>query len=99
MKINLEYKLQNYMNENGHKDLVLYVTTCNTWGGVSKDVTARFAEGDEELLLNMGYETTETDLGKLYYNPKHVLMNENPQLGLGKFFWFPVIKIKGIRAS
>lgn len=30
MKINLEYKLQNYMNENGHKDLVLYVTTCNT---------------------------------------------------------------------
>ena len=30
MKIRLENKLQNYMNENGHKDLVVYVTACNT---------------------------------------------------------------------
>ena len=30
MKIRLENKLQNYMNENGHKDLAVYVTACNT---------------------------------------------------------------------
>ena len=30
MKVTLENKLQNYMNENGHKDLVVYVTACNT---------------------------------------------------------------------
>jgi len=30
MKVKLENKLQNYMHENGHKDLVVYVTACNT---------------------------------------------------------------------
>lgn len=30
MKINLDNKLKNYMKENGHEDLVIYVTICNT---------------------------------------------------------------------
>ena len=47
----------------------------------------------------MGYELAETELGKLYYNPKQVIMNENPELGLGKFLWMPVIKMRGIRAA
>jgi len=99
MKIRLENKLQNYMNENGHKDLVVYVTACNTWGGPVKNVSARFAEGNEELLLNMGYETTETELGQLYYHPNQVIMSDSPQLSLGKFLWMPVIRMRGIRAA
>lgn len=63
-----------------------------------KDVTASFAEGNEQWLVEDGYVAGETEIGKIYYRPQEIIFGPDPQVHLVKFFMGQRVAFKDIRA-
>lgn len=100
MKIRLDEKLQEYMKEHGHKDIVLYVKKgqgcCS--GGVPM-VQARFAKEGDETLTEQGYVVTSSELGKIYYQMERIGMEANPELIFNRIFGKVVVQPMGMHVN
>ena len=100
MKIKLDEALQTYMNAHGHKDLVLYIKKGNgCCSGSFLMAKARFAKAGDESLLNAGYETIESEMGKIYYQPDKLIFGKNPQLICDQFLGKAIIQVLDIYAA
>ena len=100
MTITYDEKLKNYMTENNVQDLVLDVTTCSTWAGIRREVSARFAEKNEHdnLILN-GYSYMESEQGKIYYKNTELRFTDNVLFKLVNLYWTQQIVINGVRTN
>ena len=98
MAVQLDKKLQDFMNEKGYKDIALDVMMCKTWAGVAKEISTRFVEGNVEELLGKGFLSEDTELGKVYYHPDTIRFGKNPILKLGSFMWSKYIRFRGVYA-
>ena len=98
MKININETLQKFLEEKGTKHLVLQVKLCNSWAGVYKDVTASFAEGNEQWLVEDGYVAGESQIGKVYYRPDEIRFGENPEIHMIKSLFGQRVMMKHIKA-
>lgn len=100
MKIKLDEKLQSYMKEKGQKDLVLYVKKgqgCCSAG--LRMVQARFSEGEDQVLVEQGYSVAETELGRIFYEPQKIIMEQNPKLIFNRIFGKVVIQPMGMHVN
>ena len=99
MKVGLNEALQNYLQDKGHKHLVLKAKICHSWAGSYKDITASYAEGNEQWLVEEGYVAGETELGKIYYRPQDVRFGDKPEIHLVEFFRSKRIAFKDISVA
>ena len=100
MKIKLDDKLQEYMQKNGHKDLVLYVKKGQgCCSGSLRMVQARFAKAGDEALLEQGYVAVETDLGKIYYEMEKIVLESHPELIFNRIFGKVVVQPMGMHVN
>jgi len=100
MKIALDDKLQQYMKEHGHKDLVLYVKKgqgcCS--GGVPM-VQARFVKKEDGALEDKGYAAAETEMGKVYFEMDKIVLENNPELIYNRIFGKVVVQPIGMHVN
>jgi len=100
MKIKLDDKLQEYMEKNGHKDLVLYVKKGQgCCSGALQMVQARFAKEGDEALLEQGYVAVETAKGKVYYEMEKIVLESHPQLIFNRIFGKVVVQPMGMHVN
>lgn len=100
MKIKLDQKLQEYMQKNGHKDLVLYVKKGQgCCSGALRMVEVRFAKEGDETLVEQGYVAVESELGKVYYEPEKVVLESHPELIFNRIFGKIVVQPMGMHVN
>ena len=99
MKIRIDDKLIDYMKAHGHKDIVLYVKVGGGCCGTFPYVKARFAKKSDGNLADAGYESMDTELGKLYYLPGKVIIDEHVELLLDKMLGMTSVQVIGIQAA
>ena len=100
MKIKLDDKLQKYMKEHGHKDLVLYVKKGQgCCSGSLRMVQARFAKEGDEALVGQGYITVASELGVIYYEMEKIVLENHPELIFNRIFGKVVVQPMGMHVN
>ncbi len=67
MKIQLEERLKDYMQENNFEDILITSMMCHTWGGSRLEVSARFVDKAEaDVLRNDHFEEMKHELGSAF---------------------------------
>ena len=97
MKVILEDKLKDYMNEKDLKDIVVYPEVCNTWGGSYIEVLARFANKGEKL-EEKGYKKVSSEMGDVYLPAGSLKYKDTITFGMSKFLWMPRVTVGGVSA-
>ena len=94
MNIVVTEKLKKYMaHENAH-DIILQISTCNTWAGVSLSVVARFAAEDEKV-DEKDFQKYEVDSANVYIPKVGVGVKDTLTLSFSNFMWIPRITVDG----
>ena len=94
MNIVITDKLKKYMAHENAKDIILQISTCNTWAGVSLDIVARFAAEGEEVDEN-GFQKNEVDSANVYIPKVGVGIKDTLRLSFSNFMWIPRITVEG----
>lgn len=94
MNIVFTDKLKAYMEAQNAKDIVLEISTCNTWAGVSMSVVARLATEDENIDEEY-FHKYNTSSGNVYISKVGIGIKDTLRLGFSNFMWIPRITVEG----
>lgn len=97
MKIQLDERLQAYMKEKKQHNILISSTLCNTWGGPSYAISARFVDPKEtQMLKEQNYLSIPHKDGEILLQQEPLSADETVRLGLSRFF--KQITVEGIYA-
>ena len=99
MKVSINDTLQKFLKEKGCRHLVLQVKLCSSCSGSYKDVTASFADGTEQWLVEDGYISGDTEIGKIFYRPQEITFGEKPEINMVRTLFGSRVVMKGIKAA
>lgn len=94
MNIVITEKLRSYMEMQNSKDIVLEISTCNTWAGVSMDVVARLA-AENEKINEEHFHKVETPSANVYILKTGIGVEDTLTLSFSNFMWIPRITVSG----
>lgn len=94
MNIVITDKLKSYMELKNSKDIVLEISTCNTWAGVSMDVVARLAAEDEKIDEEY-FRKVETPSANVYILKTGIGIEDTLTLSFSNFMWIPRVTVGG----
>lgn len=98
MSIILSEKMKKYMQEKSLSNIVVDVVKKSCWTGSFTDITARFADTNEEKkLFEDDFESYDTELGKVFFAPEVQVIAPTVNFELSKVFWKEMITVEGVR--
>ena len=98
MNVTLNKKLMKHMKANNLKDIIIYTTMSNTWCGSFLNISARFADQDEQL-QDAEYHKIETEIGNVFLQKKGMYYAHEVRLGFRKLLWMPGITVAGVELA
>ena len=100
MNMKIEPELLDYMKKTGKKDILLYVKVGSSCcGGTFLMAKARFVKEKDGDLAAAGYETLETEVGKIYYQPEELHFDRNPQILINRFLGKVMLQVLDVYAA
>ena len=89
-------KLKEFMAAEGHSAIFVYADMCNTWGGTSLSVLARFVD-EEEVPVEI-CDKFETEVGNVYVSKKGIKCEDTVTLGFSNFMGQERVTVIGAEA-
>ena len=95
--VELNDRIKDYMNKFGWKDIVLNIEKITSWCAPPYlEMSVGFTEKNEGEMLEEGYISDKSELGKVYYPSEGIRTLEQVTVKYVEYPWITCFEVEGI---